>query len=156
MGKDLPAAGRAVLRHPFGVDGDHDALIAEFLRRLAHEAPVVHRRRVDRHLVGPGKQQLADVLNGAHAAADRERHETGLGRAPDHVEQDAARLVARGDVEKTQLVRARGVVDLRGLDRIAGVAQIDEAHALDDAPVLDVEAGDEADFEHGRDGQSKS
>ena len=92
---------------------------------------------------------MADVLNGAHAAADGERHETGLGRAPDHVEQDAARLVARGDVEEAQLVRARGVIGLRGLDRIAGVAQIDEAHALDDAPVLDVEAGDEADFEHG-------
>ena len=40
------------------------------------------------------------------------------------------------------------VIGLRRLDRVAGVAQVDELHALDDAPVLHVEAGDEADLEH--------
>ena len=35
---------------------------------------------------------------------------------------------------------------MRALDRIAGVAQVDEIDALDDAAVLDVEAGDDADF----------
>ena len=87
---------------------------------------------------------------GAHAAADGERHEAGLGGAPHHVEDDAAVLVARGDVEEGELVGAGGVIGDRRLDRIAGIAQIDEIDALDDAAVLDVEAGDDADLEHGR------
>ena len=34
-------------------------------------------------------------------------------------------------------------------DGVAGVAQPHELHSLDDAPVLDVEAGDDADLKHG-------
>ena len=66
----------------------------------------------------------------------------------DHVEQSAAVLVAGGDVEEAQLVGAGRVIGHRALDRIAGVAQVDELHALDDAAVLDVEAGDDADLKH--------
>ena len=85
----------------------------------------------------------------AHAAADGERHEAALGRALDDVEDGVAVLVAGGDVEEAQLVGAGGVVGRGGLDGIAGVAQVDEVDALDDAAVLDVEAGDDADFQHG-------
>ncbi len=35
-----------------------------------------------------------------HAAADRQRHEASFGRALNHIEDDVAVLVARGDVEK--------------------------------------------------------
>ena len=52
------------------------------------------------------------------------------------------------DVEEGELVGAGGVVDARLLDGIAGVAQADELHALHDAAVLDVEAGDDADLQH--------
>ncbi len=62
----------------------------------------------------------------------------------DDVEQDAAILVARGDVEEAELVGAGRVIGLGGLDRIAGIDEIDEVDALDDAAVLDVEAGDDA------------
>ena len=64
------------------------------------------------------------------------------------VEQDAAILVARGDVEEAELVGAGRVIGLGGLDRIAGIDEIEELHALDDAAVLDVEAGDDADLQH--------
>ena len=47
------------------------------------------------------------------------------------------------------------VVALRHLDRIAGVAQADEVDALDDAAVLDVEAGDDALGQHGRSSASQ-
>ena len=107
-----------------------------------------HRGGVDRDLVGAGAQQGADVVDGAHAAADRERHEAGFRRAPHDVEDDAAVLVARGDVEESEFVGAGGVVGDRSFDRIAGVAQVDEIDALDDAAVLDIETGDDADFEH--------
>ena len=86
----------------------------------------------------------------AHAAADGERHETGLRRAPHHIEHDPAIFVACGDVEEAQFVGARRVIGDRGFDRIAGVAQIDEIDALDDAAVLHVEARDDADFKHHR------
>ena len=115
-----------------------------------HEGAARHRGGVDRHLVGARGQQPADVLDRAHAAADGERHEAGLGGAAHHVEDDVAVLVARGDVEEGELVGARGVVGDRRLDRIAGVAQLEELHALDDAAVLDVEAGNDADLEHRR------
>ena len=91
---------------------------------------------------------MPDVLDRAHAAADGERHEAGLGRAPHHIQQDAARLVAGRDVEKAEFVGAGGVIGLGGFDRIARIHQIDELHALDDAAVLDVEARNEADFKH--------
>ena len=58
MGEDLPSAGR----HRLGIDRHDDALAAEFLRGLAHEVAIGHGRGVDRHLVGAGQQQLADVL----------------------------------------------------------------------------------------------
>ena len=91
------ASGRG---HAFGVDRDHDALGAEFLRRLADDLAVGDRRRIDRGLVRAGKQQIADVVGGTDPAADGERHEADLGRAPDHIEQDAAILMARCDVEE--------------------------------------------------------
>ena len=45
------------------------------------KARSLDRRRVDRNLVGAGEQQLADILDRAHAAADRQRHEAGFGGA---------------------------------------------------------------------------
>src|ERR1700688_1322084 len=143
VGENLPAVRLARPRHFLGVDGDHDALIAEFLRRFLDEGAARDRSRIDRHLVGAGGQQRADVVDAAYAAADRKRHEAGFGRAPYYVEHDTAVLVARRDVEEGELVGAGFVVSDRGRDRIAGIAQIDEIDALDDAAVLDVEAGDE-------------
>ena len=133
---------------PLGVDRDDDRLGAELLRGLGDDAPVAHRGGVDRHLVGAGEHQRAHVVDRAHAAADRHRHEAVLGGARHHVEQDGALLVARRDVEEAELVGAGRVVGARRLDRIAGVGEVDEAHALDDAAVLDVEAGDDAGLQH--------
>ena len=103
---------------------------------------------VDRDLVGAGQQHGANVVDAADAAADGERDEDRVGGAPGHVEHDLAALVRGGDVQKDQLVGLLGVVDGRLLDRIAGVAQVDEVDALDDTPVLDVEAGDDSFGEH--------
>ena len=141
-------SGSAWRRHFLGVDRHDDALAAEFLGGFAHEIGVVHRRGIDRDLVGAREQQLPDVLDLAHAAADGERHEAGLGRAPHHIQQDAARLDAGGDVEKAEFVGAGGVIGFGGFHRIARIHQIDELHALDDAAILDVEARNEADFKH--------
>ena len=65
--------------------------------------------------------------------SDRQRHEAGLRRPPHHVEHGAAVFVGGGDVEKAKLVGAGGVIGNRRFHGIAGVAQIDEVDALDDA-----------------------
>ena len=103
---------------------------------------------VDRDLVGARAQQHADVVQRAHAAAHGKRHEAALRRLAHHVEDDAALLVARADIEEAKLVGSGLVVGRGGLDRIAGIAQIDEVYALDHAAVFHVEAGDDAHFEH--------
>src|SRR3546814_10102426 len=81
------------------------ALAAELFRRRAHEVGIVHRGGVDGDLVGARQQELADVLDRAHAAADRQRHEAALGGAADDIEQDAAVLMARRYVEEAELDR---------------------------------------------------
>src|SRR5581483_3362064 len=84
----------------------------------------------------------------AHAAADGERHETGFRGALHDIENDAAVLVAGGDVKEAQFVGAGGVIGDRRFHRVAGVAQVDEIDALDHAAVFDVETGNDAAFEH--------
>ena len=102
-----------------------------------------------RDLVGAGEQKIANVVDRAHAAADRERHEAGFRRAPHDIEQRAAILVARGDVEKAEFVRARRIIGDGAGDGIARIAQTDEIDAFDDAAVLHVETGDDARFKQG-------
>ncbi len=139
MGEDLE-----VVADLLGVDRDHQRLRAVRVAHARDELRLRHGRAVDRDLVGPCVQEVAHVLARAHATADRERHRDRA-RAPlDHREERAPRLVARGDVEEGDLVRALLAVARGELHRIAGVAQPDEVHAFDDAPFLDVEARDDA------------
>ncbi len=84
----------------------------------------------------------------ADAAADGERDEHLLGGALDDVDDRVAVVGRRGDVEEHELVGAFGVVARRELDRVARVAELDEAHALHDATGVDVEARDHPDCEH--------
>ena len=131
-----------------GVDGHHDALRAEFVGGFLENSRRADRGGVDRDLVGAGAQQRADVLDGAHAAADGQRHEADLGGA-----RTTSSMVPRPSwlavmSRKHQLVGAGRVIGDGRFDRIAGVAQIDEIDALDDAAVLDVQAGNDADLEH--------
>src|SRR5579883_3666744 len=100
MSENLPTA-RA---DPLGVNRDDDQLAAEFLCRGLDEAAIPHRGGVDRDLVGAGEEEVADVLDRPHAAADGQRHEASLGGATHDIEQNAAILMARGDVEETELV----------------------------------------------------
>ena len=132
---------RPVLLHPFGVDVDHDALAAEAAGGLADELRVAAGRRVDRDLVAAGVQQCADVVDGADAAADGQGHEDHLGRPADHVEDDVAALVAGGDIEEDQLVGPFLLVTRGHLDRIAGVAEVEEVRSLDDPAPVHVKAG---------------
>jgi hypothetical protein len=72
----------------------------------------------------------------AHPTADGERDRDLVGHALDDVEHDVALVRRRGDVEEDELVGTLAVVDARELDRVAGVAQVDEVDALDDPPAV--------------------
>src|SRR5580700_10791799 len=89
---------------------------------------------------------LASIASTTHwapnAAADRERDEHVVGRPPCELDDRLSLVRGRGDVEEYELVRARRVVAACELDRIAGVAQVDEPDPLDDAAAIDVEARD--------------
>ena len=135
--------------HALGIDIHHNTLAAEPPGRLVHKLRILHGGRVDRHLVAAGQQQLADVLERANAAAHGERHEHLLGRAADHVEHDVAPFVAGRDVEEHQLVGPFLLVPRGHLDRIAGVAEVDEIRALHHAPAVDVQTGNHTLGQHG-------
>ncbi len=149
MGEDLKALASAVAApRAFGIDRNHDALSAEFLRRCAHEVAILDRCGVDRHLVGAGLEKLPHIVKLAHSATNGVRHEAALSRALHHIEYGVAIFMTCSDVEEAELVGAGLVIGPGGFYGIAGVAQIDEVHALDDAAVLYVEAWNEADLEH--------
>jgi hypothetical protein len=127
-----------------GVDRQHHALRAELLGELVEQLRPRDRGRVHAHLVGPGVEDGLGVADGADPAADRERDEDVVGGAPRELDDRVALLVRGRDVEEHELVGALGVVALGQLDRIAGVADVDEVRALDDAARVDVEARDHA------------
>src|SRR3546814_10023523 len=141
VGEDLPPAGPDRAR----IDRTHHALIAELARHFADQLRPGDGRRIDRNLVGSGKQQGACILHRTDAAADRQRHEADRRRAGDDVQNRAASFMAGGDVEEAKLVRALRVIDARLFDRIARVLQGNEVHALYDPAAGHVEAGDAAD-----------
>src|SRR5207248_2030897 len=80
-----------------------------------------HRGGVDRDFVGAGSEQRADIVDGAHAAADSERHKACLRGAADDIEHDAAVLMACSYVQEGELIGARFVIGDRCRDRIPGI-----------------------------------
>ena len=63
-------------------------------------------------------------------------------RAPHRVEQCAAPLVRRRNVEQHNLVRALRGMAMRQLRRIASIDNIDKLHALHHAPAAHIQTGD--------------
>lgn len=89
-------------------------------------------------LSAPARQHGVDIADGADAAAHRERDEHLVGGAFDHVHHGGPARAGRGDIEEREFVGALAVVAFGQFDGIAGVAQVLEIDALDDATVVDV------------------
>jgi hypothetical protein len=53
-------------------------------------------------------------------------------------------IARRGDVQNDQFISALDVVPRRKRGRIAGIAQVDEVHAFDNAFAVSIEARDNA------------
>ena len=103
---------------------------------------------VDADLVGTGIEDGGGVFGGADAAADGEGNEEHVGGALDGVEQRAAALVRGGDVEQDDLVGAAARVAMRELGGVAGVDDVEELDAFDDASGAHVKTGDDAFGQH--------
>ena len=144
MGEDLEAAVAVAL----GVDGDDDALIAEFQGRLTDEFWPVDSGGVNGNLVGAGQKQLANVFDHPDATAHRQGHEAMFRRIADHVIDDIAVVRGCGDIQECQLIRAGLVVDLGLFHWVTGIYQINEVDALDHSSILDIETGNDALGQH--------
>ena len=99
-----------------------------------HQVRVRERGAVQRHLVRAGVERRLGVSFGTDAAADSQWNEELGGDRAERVRQRAAVLDRRGDVQDHELVDAFGVVAARQGSRVAGVREVFELHALDDAP----------------------
>src|SRR5690606_31436560 len=105
VGVHLPAP----LAHLARVDGDDDALAAEAVGALVHQAGVVDRGGVDADLVGAEFEHGAHVGRRADAAANGEGDEHLVGGGGDHVVGRGAVLGGGGYVEEDKLVGALAV-----------------------------------------------
>ena len=140
MNKHFPAAGRRTPR----VNRDDDALHAELLGALGDQFRTLDRRGVHGDFVGSGAQRRAHVFHGPHPAPYREGNKDGIGDRAHHGQGRRTPLVRGRDIEEDELVRPFAVVDHRLFYRIARITQVDEADALDDPALFNVEAGDDS------------
>src|SRR5262249_21981961 len=114
------------------------------------ELRIFHGGGIDADLVRARIQERPHVVLAPDAPADSERDECRLSRFGDDIEQRAAALVRRGDIQERDFVGAVFVIACRTFDRVAGVAQADEADAFDDPPPHHVQTRDDAPCEHQR------
>ena len=121
------------MRIAAGVDGDDDGLRAEAAADGVDEHWVGERGGVDADFVGAGIEDLLGIACAANAATDAKRDEELCGGAAHGVEQSLAAFVRGGDVEQNDFVGAFARVAGGELSGIAGVDDVDELHALDDA-----------------------
>jgi hypothetical protein len=113
-----------------------------------HWLRVLDRGGVERNLVGSAFQHGLDVIDGAQAAADGERHEALFGGGSDDVVHDLATVARSGDVEENEFVGTLGIIGLGALDRIAGIAELLKFHTFDDATIGHIEARNDSSAEH--------
>lgn len=129
VGVDSPLVGLFA----FGVDGDDDALAAEDACAFVDEVWGGEGGGVDADFVCACVEHFVHVVDGANAAADGEWDEAVCSGAADDVDHGAAVVGRGGDVEKNEFVGLLIVVGDGAFDGIAGVDEVDEVDAFDDA-----------------------
>jgi hypothetical protein len=139
---DVDFPHRAILaERSLWVDIDHDALAPKALGGTADELGVLAGSRVDRHFVTTSPQEIPDILQGPHASPHRQRHEDLLGCSLHYVYHNRTGFMARSNVQENQLVGSIPFVFCGHLDRIPGVAQVDEIRSFHHPTSIDVQAG---------------
>ena len=98
-------------------------------------------RGIDADFVGTGVEHGADIVHRADAAAHRQRNKDVFGDLLHRVYCGFAAVGAGGDIEKADLIGALFVIAHGDFYRVTSIADIDEIDALDDAPVVHIQAG---------------
>src|SRR6185437_4317200 len=149
MREDLPLTGLAAApTDTASIDRDDDALAAEAVRTVVDQLRRRDGARVDAYLIGAEFEHDLHVSDAANTATDGERDKHFGGRGGDHVVHGTAVVGAGCDIEEYELVSAFLIVQARELDRVSGVAELDEGDAFDHAAGVDIEAGDDAAAQH--------
>src|SRR5436190_13084909 len=149
VGEDFPTIGRDAL----GIDGNDDALAAEFFRAGADEIGGGERGGIDADFIGAGFEHGVHVFDGADAAADGKGHKALVGGALNDIDHGGAAVGGRGDVEKNHFIGALVVVAAGELDGVADVAQLArfgaaELDAAGDLTRVDVQTGNDSARQH--------
>src|SRR3972149_4689897 len=121
VSKNLPPSARSL-----GINGNHDTLAAEVLRRLADKLRPGHGPGIDGDLIRAGPVKLAGYFAFCDIPADRQRHENFVRRAGDYIEDNVPLFVRSRDIQEAELVRAFPIVDAGDLYRVTGVAETDK------------------------------
>ena len=140
VNKDFPA----ICRSFFNVNGDHNALAAEFLRSFTDEAGIADRRRANGYLAGTRIQQTLHIRHCTHTTANRQRNADGLGNFFHQLDGSVAAFVGGTDIKESQLVGTLLAVAAGDFHRITGITDINEVDALDHTAVFNIQAGDDA------------
>ena len=147
MGAHFPAGRHhrtAVFRaDPPSVNRHHNALVAHPVGRSGDDVGREYGGCVYRALVGAGPQHRDNVVGRSDAAADRQWYEDLVGRATYHIDHRRSVVRASRNIEEDQLIGSLMVVKGGQLDRVAGIAQVEELGSLDDAAIGYIEAGDD-------------
>ena len=92
------------LSHALGVDIHHNALATKASRRFPHKFGILRAAELIETLSLPALSKVPNVLEGANAPADGQRHEDLFGGAANDIEHDVAPFMAGGNIQKHQFV----------------------------------------------------
>lgn len=144
MGKNLPAWLTVNIVDSLGIDRDDDALRAKAIRGFTYQFRIVNGRRVDTDLICTRIEHSANILNAADAATYRQGNKHVLRNLLYRVHGGIAPLMGGRNVQKRHFVGTLFVVAHGNLHRITRITDTDKIHALDDAAVIHVQAGNDA------------
>src|SRR5690606_5260160 len=144
VGENFPAVWFAFGADFLGINGNDDALRTKTAGSFADKFGIAHRRRIYTDLVSTGVEQVANILQCAHATADGKRNEDFRCHAFDRVQGSIAIFVTGGDIQKGDFIRALFVVTTGDFHRVPGVADTFELHPFHHASLVDIETGNNA------------
>ena len=141
MGKKL-VASRAIAE-VFHIHGYNDALRAKSIGSFLHKLGIKDGCGVYADLVGAGVKQCSNITDSTHPTANGEWNKH-LGRYLFHSAIGGiSLLVACCYIEKGDFVGASVIVATRDLNRVTCITNADEIDALNHAPLINIQAGND-------------
>ncbi len=142
MSEYFPSKGCTAGLHTFGINGDHDTLVAKMRTRLTNEVRVPDRGRIDRYFVGTRIQQSMDIFQTADPTSDSHGNEDCIGNRFDHMENCIPLVGSGSDIKESDFIRTLTIIAFCHGNWISGIPDIHEADSLDYPTGIHIEARD--------------